>query len=71
MSSLRVQAILGLVAELDDDERAELHDELNGDYTEEWKREWTGELGRRAAEIERGEAELLTKEQFLSGFWSD
>jgi hypothetical protein len=38
---------------------------------EEWERAWGDELGRRIGEIERGEVELLTKEEFFAKFTAD
>lgn len=73
-ASPRVRAILELVSELDDQERDELRGELEGAQTssvEEWDRAWGDELGRRIGEIERGEVELLTKEEFFAKFTAE
>ncbi|MGD0680229.1 MAG: hypothetical protein ABSC94_33040 [Polyangiaceae bacterium] len=68
-SSSRVRAILQLVSELDEAERDELRDEL--DITEtlnhaQWEHAWNGELSNRIEQIERGEAKLLTKDEFVT-----
>ncbi len=65
MSSPRVRAVLELVSEMTDEERAELRDELEGS-TEEWSAAWTVELERRMAQIEQGEVKLLTREEFFA-----
>ncbi len=67
-SSSRVRAILDLVSELDQAERDQLRDELDVAETlshADWERAWNGELSRRIEQIERGEAQLLTKEEFV------
>ena len=68
-SSSRVRAILQLVSELDEAARDELRDELDVAETlspAEWERAWNGELSNRIEQIERGEAKLLTKEEFVT-----
>jgi hypothetical protein len=68
-SSSRVRAILQLVAELDEAERDELRDELDVAETlspTEWEHAWNDELSNRIEQIERGEAKLLTKEEFVT-----
>ncbi len=67
--SPRVQAVLELVSEMSEDERAELREKLSEDILgeKEWMAAWSGELSRRMSQIERGEVELLTREEF----WSD
>jgi hypothetical protein len=65
MPSPRVRAVLNLVSEMTDDERTELRDELDG-TTEQWESEWSDELQRRMAQIERGEVKLLTREEFFA-----
>jgi hypothetical protein len=54
---------------MNDEERRELRAELEelGECTsEEWASAWSQELGRRMAQIERGEVKLLTEEEFFS-----
>ena len=65
MASPRVRAVLELVSEMTDEERAELRDELEGS-TEEWSAAWTVELERRMAQIEHCEVKLLTREEFFA-----
>jgi hypothetical protein len=65
MSSPRVRAVLEVVSEMTDEERAERRDELEGS-TEEWSAAWTVELERRMAQIEHGELKLLTREEFFA-----
>jgi hypothetical protein len=66
--SPRVRAVLELVSEMTDDERAELRGKLGGDdVTEgEWSAAWNEELVRRMSQIERGEVRLLTEEEFFA-----
>jgi putative addiction module component (TIGR02574 family) len=54
---------------MSEDERAELLETLSGEVLdeEEWTAAWNDELSRRMGQIERGEVELLTREEF----WSD
>jgi hypothetical protein len=68
MHSERVHAVLNLVAEMSDHERIELQDELYGALCTpaEWDRAWNDELTLRAAEVERGDAQLLTEEEFFA-----
>ena len=74
MSSARVRTVLGLVAELSDAERCELHSELDGAFAsspKEWEREWTDELSRRMAQVESGEADLVDGDDVLADLRSD
>jgi hypothetical protein len=68
-TSPRVRAVLELVSEMTDDERAELRAELGGEGLDEgeWKGAWNDELAHRMGQIERGEVKLLTREEF----WND
>ena len=68
MGSLRVRAVLDLVAEMNENERVELRDELDGALCTpvEWERTWNDELVRRMAEVERGEARLLTEDELFA-----
>ena len=68
MHSPRVRAVLDLVAEMNEDECVELRDELDGVLftSDEWRRTWDDELARRITEVERGEAKLLTEEEFFA-----
>jgi len=68
MHSPRVHAVLDLVAEMNEHERVELRDELDGApcTPEEWARTWSDELVRRIAEVERDETRLLTEEEFFA-----
>ncbi len=68
MHSSRVRAVLDLVAEMNEHERVELRDELDGALCtpDEWGRSWNNELTRRITEVERGEARLLTEEEFFA-----
>ena len=67
--SPRVRAVLELVSEMTDDERAELSAKLGGDDLDEkeWASAWNGELAHRMTQIERGEVKLLTREEL----WAD
>jgi hypothetical protein len=67
--SPRVRAVLELVSEMSEDERAELREKLRGEVIDEkeWTAAWNDELSRRMSQIERGEVELLTRDEF----WSD
>jgi hypothetical protein len=67
--SPRVRAVLDLVSELSEEERAELRGKLEGDQVDEseWTAAWNDELARRMVQIERGETHLLTEEEFFSG----
>jgi hypothetical protein len=66
--SPRVRAVLDLVSEMTEDERAELRKKLDGDDLDEseWTAEWNDELARRMSQIERGEVRLLTEEELFS-----
>ena len=68
MHSPRVRAVLDLVAEMNEHERVELRDELDGALCtpDEWGPSWSNELMRRITEVERGEARLLTEEEFFA-----
>jgi hypothetical protein len=68
MRSPRVHAVLDLVAEMNEHERIELRDELDGALCmpEEWTRTWSDELTLRIAEVERDEARLLTEEELFA-----
>jgi hypothetical protein len=67
--SPRVRAVLEIVSEMSDDERAELREKLSGEVLgeKEWSAAWSVDLSRRMGQIERGEVELLTREEF----WTD
>jgi hypothetical protein len=67
--SPRVQAVLDMVSELTEEERAELRAKLDGVELDEaeWIAAWNDELSQRMAQIERGEVKLLTREEF----WAD
>lgn len=66
--SPRVRAVLDLVSEMTEDERAELRKKLDGDDLDEseWNAEWNDELARRMSQIERGEVRLLSEEELFS-----
>jgi hypothetical protein len=68
MASPRVRTVLAIVSEMTEDERAELRAELQGDgcTSEEWGAAWNDDLARRMAQIERGEAQLQTEEEFFA-----
>jgi len=66
MASPRVVAVLEIVAQMADDERAELLTELDRCTPEEWSNAWNDELVRRVTQIEHGEMELMTREQFFA-----
>jgi hypothetical protein len=64
-----VRVVLGLVAEMDDQERADLRAELDGVAAaspEEWERAWNDELSHRIGQVERGEVELLDGEAVMA-----
>lgn len=74
MSSVRVRAVLGLVAELSDTERRELHAELDGASAasaKEWEGEWNDELSRRLTQIENREVELVDGDDVLADLRAD
>jgi hypothetical protein len=74
MSSMRVRTVLGLVAELSDGERLELHAELDGAFASsprEWEREWNNELSYRMSQIESGEVDLVDGDEVLADLRSD
>lgn len=74
MSSTRVRAVLGLVAELSESERSELREELDGSYAtspREWEREWNDELTRRIAQVENGEVDLVDGDDVMSELRDD
>ncbi|HEV3193009.1 MAG TPA: hypothetical protein VGY54_21025 [Polyangiaceae bacterium] len=65
MASPRVRAVLDIVSAMSAEERDELRDELDG-TSEESAVAWTEELERRMGQIERGEARLLTCQDFFA-----
>jgi len=67
MPSPRVAAILELVADMRDEERAELLTELDRCAPEEWTSAWNDELVTRMEQIEHGKVRLLTREEFFAG----
>jgi hypothetical protein len=70
--SPRVRAALELIFEMDEHERAELRQELEGaSSSEEWKRVWNDELAHRIEQIERGQVKLLSEEEFFADFVDD
>ena len=66
--SPKVRAVLELIAEMSDDERGQLRETLSKAIAApaEWHAAWNDELGRRIAQVERGEARLLTEEEFFA-----
>jgi hypothetical protein len=66
--SPRVRAVLELVSEMTEDERAELREKLGGEELDEadWTAAWNDELAKRMSQIERGEVHLLTEEEFFA-----
>jgi hypothetical protein len=70
--SRRVRAVLKLISNMDEHERADLRQELAGESSpEEWKRVWNDELAHRIEQIERGEVKLLSEEEFFADFLDD
>jgi hypothetical protein len=64
--SPRVRAVLELVSEMTAEERAELRNKLGSHVGEaEWTASWNDALSSRMAQIERGDVELLTEEEFF------
>jgi len=67
MPSPRVQAVIALLDEMNEEERKELHDELeNACSPSEWKQAWNEELSRRIAQIEAGDVELVDGDEVLA-----
>lgn len=66
--SPKVRAVLELIAEMSDDERGQLRETLSSAVAApaDWDAAWNDELGRRIAQVERGEARLLTEEEFFA-----
>jgi hypothetical protein len=66
--SPKVRAVLELLAEMSDEERGQLRETLSNAIAApaEWDAAWNDELGRRITEVERGEARLLTEEEFFA-----
>ncbi|HWL84478.1 MAG TPA: addiction module protein [Polyangiaceae bacterium] len=64
--SPRVHAVLNLVAQMTNEERNELHDELERCSPEEWSTAWNDELADRMAQVERGEVQLLTRDELFA-----
>jgi hypothetical protein len=60
--------LAAIVSEMTEDERDELRAELEGDgcTSDEWTAAWNDDLARRMAQIERGEAQLQTEEEFFA-----
>lgn len=67
MPSPRVRAVIELLDEMNDEERKELRNELEGVCSPtEWKRAWNDELARRIAQIEAGDVELVDGDDVLA-----
>jgi hypothetical protein len=67
MPSPRVRAVIELLDEMNEEERKELRNELEGECTpSEWKRAWNDELARRISQIEAGEVELVDGDEVLA-----
>jgi hypothetical protein len=72
MTSPRVRAVIELLDEMDQEERTELRQELEGASSpNEWKRAWNDELARRIAQIEAGEVELVDGGEVLADLRRD
>jgi hypothetical protein len=66
--SPKVRAVLELIAEMSDEERGQLRETLSRAVATpaDWDAAWNDELGRRIAQVERGEARLLNEEEFFA-----
>jgi hypothetical protein len=64
-ASPRVKRIVELVSTLDDEERAELEEELRGEDLA-IGRAWAAEIDRRAARALSGDGESLSREQLTA-----
>jgi hypothetical protein len=64
--SAAVQRLVQEALKLPRDEQADLIDALIVDRTgdEDWNKAWTEECERREAAVARGEAKMLTREEF-------
>jgi hypothetical protein len=67
MKSPRVRAVVELLEEMDEEERKELRNELEGVCgPSEWKRAWHDELARRIAQIEEESVQLVDGDDVLA-----
>ena len=67
MPSPRVRAVIALLDEMNEEERKELHHELeNACSPSDWKQAWNEELSRRVAQIEAGDVELVDGDKVLA-----
>lgn len=72
MTSPRVQAVIELLDEMNEDERKELRNELEGACSpSEWKHAWNDELSVRIAQIEAGDVELVDGDKVLADLRRD